>query len=118
MAKSGYVVLTFRFEPEEEWFGKCVESGTATCTRSLVQLERELRDLVGPHLITLQETGRMEEVLGEYGVRVHEDAPTETSLSLPVSLCNGRDELRVFQPQMFPLPVVPDISPVAASAHG
>ena len=119
MAKSGYVVLTFRFEPEdEEWFGMCVELGTATCAGSLEQLEEELRDLVGLHLATLQETGRLGQVLEEYGVRVHEDTPTQTSPILPVSPWNDGDELRLFQPQMFPLPAGSSTTPAVASMHG
>ena len=81
MTKSGYVVLTFRLEPEaEEWFGKCVELGTATCAGSLAQLEDELRDLVGLHLETLQETGRLGQVLDEYGVKMHEEMPPGLSI--------------------------------------
>ena len=89
MTTSGYVVLTFQFEPEDEgWFGKCVELSTATWAESLVQLEEELRDLVGLHLSTLEETGRLGQVLDEYGVKVQEDTPTETSTGLTVTTRN------------------------------
>ena len=106
-----YVVLTFQFEPEDGcWFGKCVELGTATSAESLEQLEEELRDLVGLHLITLEETGRLAQVLEDWGVRLYSDEPAETSMSLPVSPWDNGRELRLFQPQMFSLPVVSDTS--------
>ena len=112
MTESGYVVLTFQFEPEDDaWVGKCVELGTATWAESLTQLEEELRDLVGLHLVTLEEAGRLGQVLDEYGVKVHEDTPMETSPKLPVSPWNNGEELRLFQPQMFLLPVALDTMP-------
>ena len=81
MTKSGYVVLTFQFEQEDDaWVGKCVELGTATWAESLTQLEEELRDLVGLHLTTLQETGRLGQVLNEYGVKMHEEMPSGLSV--------------------------------------
>ncbi len=114
-----FVVLTFRFEQEEDgWFGKCVELGTATSAESLAQLEEELRDLVGLHLATLEETGRLGQVFDEWGVELHTDMPTETSTSLPVSPWNNGRELRLFQPQIFILPAVSDITPVVVSLHG
>ena len=85
-SETRYVVLTFRFEPEDDgWFGKCVELGTATWAESLAQLEEELRDLVGLHLVTLKETGRLGQVFDKWRVKLHADMPTETSKSLPVS---------------------------------
>ena len=114
-----FVVLTFRFEQEEDgWFGKCVELGTATWAESLAQLEEELRDLVGLHLVTLEETGRLGEVFDEWKVKLHADMPAETSKSLPVSPWNNGRELRLFQPQMFLLPGVSGTTPVVASLHG
>ena len=119
MTTTGYVVLTFQFGPEDEgWFGKCVELGTATWAESLAQLEEELRDLVDLHLVTLEKNGQLRQVFDEWGVKLHADMPTETSTSLPVSPWNSGRELRLFQPQMFLLPIVLDTTPVAASLHG
>ena len=84
MAKSGYVVLTFQFEREDDaWVGKCVELGTATWAESLTQLEEELRDLVGLHLTTLEEAGQLGQVLEEYGVKVHENMPRKRCQVFP-----------------------------------
>ncbi len=114
-----FAVLIFSFEPEDEgWFGKCVELGTATSAESLVQLEEELRDLVGLHLVTLEETGRLGQVIDERGVEVHAEMPTETSASLPVRPWNNGRELQLFQPQIFLLPAVSDTTPLVASLHG
>ena len=119
MTTAGYVVLTFRFEPDDDgWFGKCVELGTATSAESLAQLEEELRDLVGLHLVTLEETGRLGQVFDEWGVESHTDMPTETSTNLPVSPWDNGREIRLFQPQIFLLPAVSDITHVVASLHG
>ena len=114
-----FVVLTFQFEPEDDgWFGKCVELGTATSAKSMAQLEEELRDLVGLHLITLQETGRLAQVLEGWGVKLYADMPTETSTNLPVSPWGNGRALCLFQPQMFSLPAMPNSSPVVVSLHG
>ena len=119
MRTTEYVVLTFRFEPEDGgWFGKCVELGTATWAESLAQLEEELRDLVGLHLVTLEETGQLGQLFDKWRVKLHADIPTETSKSLPVSPWNNGRELRLFQPQIFLLSAVSDITPVVASLHG
>ena len=118
-SETRYVVLTFLFEPEDDgWFGKCVELGTATWAESLAQLEEELRDLVGLHLVTLEETGRLGQVFDKWRVKLHADMPTETSKSLPVSPWNNGRELRLFQPQMFLLPTVFGATPIVASLHG
>ena len=119
MTTTGYVVLTFRFEPEDDvWFGKCVELGTATWAESLARLEEELRDLVDLHLVTLEKNGQLGQVFDEWGVKLYADMPAETFTSLPVSPWNSGRELRLFQPQMFLLPIVLDTTPVAASLHG
>ena len=112
-------MLTFQFEPDDDvWIGKCMELGTATSAESLAQLEGGLRDLVGLHLVTLEETGRLGQVIDERGVEVHTEMPTETSASLPVSPWNNGRDIHLFQPQIFLLPIVLDATPVAASLHG
>ena len=119
MSVTGYIVLTFQFEHEDDvWVGKCVELGTATWAESLTQLEEELRDLVGLHLVTLEKNGQLGQVFEEWGIKPHADMPTKTSISLPLSPWNSGRELRLFQPQMFLLPIVLDTTPVAASLHG
>ena len=115
MSATVYIVLTFQFEHEDDvWVGKCVELGTATWAESLTQLEGELRDLVGLHLVTLEENGQMGQVLDEWGVKIYADMPSETSTSLPVSPWNNGRELQLFQPQMFLLPVALDTIPTPA----
>ena len=115
MSATGYIVLTFQFEPEgDAWVGKCVELGTATWAESLAQLEEELRDLVGLHLVTLDENGQLGQAFDEEGIMPHADMPTKTSISLPVSPWNNGRELQLFQPQMFLLPVVLGMTPVVA----
>ena len=115
MSVTGYIVLTFQFEPDDDvWVGKCVELGTATWAESLVQLEGELRDLVGLHLVTLEDNGQMGQVLDEWGVKICADMPSETSASLPVSSWDYGRELQLFQPQMFLLSVALDTMPTPA----
>ena len=107
--------MTFWFEPEDDvWVGKCVELGTATWAESLVQLEEELRDLVGLHLVTLEKNGQLGQVFDEWGVKLYADMPAETFTSLPVSPWNSGRELRLFQPQMFLLPIALDTMPTPA----
>ena len=118
-SETRFVVLTFCFEPEDSgWFGKCIELGTATWAESLVALEGELRDLVDLHLVTLEETGRLGQVFEEWGVKLHVNMPTATSINLPVDPWSNERELRFFQPQIFLLPTLTGTTPVEASLHG
>jgi predicted RNase H-like HicB family nuclease len=65
----GYVVLTFEYYKEgKKWVSTCVELGTSTFGRSILDAERKLDEAVMLHLNTLEEIGERERFFKEHHI--------------------------------------------------
>lgn len=65
----GYITLTFEFYKEgKKWVSTCVELGTSTFGRSILDAERKLDEAVMLHLNTLEEVGERERFFKEHNI--------------------------------------------------
>ena len=66
---SGYAVLTFEYYKEgNKWVATCIEFGTSTFGRSIIDAERKLDEAVMLHLKTLEEVGERERFFKEHKI--------------------------------------------------
>lgn len=80
----GYVVLTFRFNKEDNrWLGHCEELGTATFGRSIPEVDKKLKEAVLIHLNTLEDVGECERFFKEHNIVFHETRPKKVEISVP-----------------------------------
>jgi predicted RNase H-like HicB family nuclease len=84
-AAQRYITLTYEFHKEGNvWVGVCKETGTATSHKSINELEKQLKELVGLHLNCLEELGERERFFKENKIKIREVKPIEETIRLPV----------------------------------
>ena len=78
-----YVVLTYEFGREgRRWMAHCKELGTATFGRSLPEAQRQLIEVVGLHLNTLEDVGERKRFFQEHNIKFHETKPKSIMVSM------------------------------------
>ncbi len=98
----GFVVLTFKFQrlDRTNWFGECLELGTATNARTLNRTHDELADLVILHLNALEDAGERGHFFKEHRITFHRSGKEPLAVTLAVPLAN---EDVFFHAQAVPL---------------
>ena len=72
----GYIVLTYEYHKEgTRWVANCLELGTSTFAKNLIQAKERIRDAVSCHLNCLEEVGERERFFAENNIRFYSDKP-------------------------------------------
>jgi hypothetical protein len=80
----GYISLTLKFYREQgRWVGECQELGTSTYGRSLPETKKQLVELVGLHINTLEDVGERQRFFKENGIKFHLNKPQMGVINLP-----------------------------------
>jgi len=86
MGVTGYIIVTLQLEREgDQWVGRCIELGTATCGDTLDETLEALREAVLLHLNTLEDVGECRRFLTEHGIRFYGRRPA-TAPRQPLNL--------------------------------
>ena len=79
-----YITLTLEFQKEgRRWVGVCQELGTSTYSRSLPEVEEQLREAVWLHLNTLEDIGERTRFFKEHGIKIYPIKPKSETIKIP-----------------------------------
>jgi len=78
MRKSGYIILTIKFNKEgKNWVAYCEELGTSTFGRSIEEAKKRIKEAIELHLNTLEDVGELDRFFGEHKIRFYESMPPQ-----------------------------------------
>ena len=85
MVVEKFIIVTGEFHKDNRrWTAECLELGTATFGRSLVQAEERLLEAIVTQLNTLEDVGEIKNFFSEHDIKIHTKVPkTYTILKAP-----------------------------------
>jgi predicted RNase H-like HicB family nuclease len=103
MKGTGYIILTIMFQREgRKWLAQCVELGTATLGRTLIEAKKRINEAISLHLNTLEDVNELERFFRENNIIFYSAKPKPKSIPVSVPL----DENTFTQTHLQPIPLL------------
>lgn len=107
MESMGYIIVTIVFQRiGRRWTAQCVELGTATFGRSLVEADEKMTEAILLHLNTLEDVNEREQFFNEHKIKFYPYKPKTRKVQISVPL----DEKAFTRARIQPIPALADAS--------